>query len=312
MTAPRRGTIEPSGSFDIAQSVGFLNKWPVTRGSATDPVLRFAFCAEHDWRPVGVRVAQQGHQVDVETTGPGAAVEDIYAQIARILSLDIDASRLDDLAGRDQVVARLIQAAPGLRPVCYWTPWEAACWAILSQRTPTRTTSVLRQRIAGELGTPVAVDSTVQFAFPSPQAVLDAPGVPGVNSVKLDRLRALAAAALDGTLTAGTLRAIPAEDALATLRMLPGIGPFSAALILIRGAGAPDVFTTDEPRLLAAMRTFYQLPDTATEYDYRTIAEGWRPLRSWVSFWLRSISLSSPDDPPPMPAKSKEERHDHA
>ena len=307
MIALRHGTIEPIGSFDIAQSVGFLNKWPVTRGSATDAVLRFAFCAEHDWRPVGVRVAQHGHQVDVETTGPGAAVEDIYAQIARILSLDIDASGLDDLARRDPVVARLIRAAPGLRPVCYWTPWEAACWAVLSQRTPTRTTSVLRQRIAGELGTSVTVDGTVQLAFPSPQVVLEAPEVPGVNSVKLDRLRALAAAALDGTLTADTLRAMPTEDALATLRMLPGIGPFSAALILIRGAGAPDVFTTDEPRLLAAMRTLYQLPDSATEHDYRTIAESWRPLRSWVSFWVRSVSLSPADDLPPMPAKWKEE-----
>jgi DNA-3-methyladenine glycosylase II len=291
--ASRYFTIEPSGSFDLAQSIGFLEDWPVTRRPADDSVLRFAFCVEHDWRPVGIRVSQHGHRVDVETTGPGVSAERIRPQIARVLSLDVDASGLDDLARHDPVVARLIRAAPGLRPVCFWTPWEAACWAILSQRTPMRAASALKQRIAGELGTPVEVDGTVQLAFPSPQAVLEAPGLPGVSSVKLDRIRALAGAAKDGTLTAGTLRAIPADDALAALRRLPGIGPFSAALILIRGAGAPDVFTTDEPRLLAAMRRFYQLPDSATADDYRTVAEGWRPLRSWVSFWMRSISPSS-------------------
>jgi DNA-3-methyladenine glycosylase II len=83
---------------------------------------------------------------------------------------------------------------------------------------------------------------------------------------------------------------MPADEALATLRQLPGVGPFPAGLILIRGAGAPDVFTTGESRLPAAIRKVYHLPEAATEGDYRSIAEGWRPLRAWVSFWLRSAS----------------------
>jgi hypothetical protein len=41
---------------------------------------------------------------------------------------------------------------------------------------------------------------------------------------------------------------------------------------------------------LAAIRKVYHLPDGAAEGDYHAIAQGWRPLRSWVSFWLRSAS----------------------
>jgi DNA-3-methyladenine glycosylase II len=197
---------------------------------------------------------------------------------------------LGEVTRRDPVVAQLVRSAPGLRPVCFWTPWEAACWAVLSQRTSMRTASVLKQRISRDYGTPVMVDGVELTTFPSPQVLLDATSLPGVNPVKLDRIHGLAAAALDGTLTARALRAVPADEALATLRQLPGVGPFSAGLILIRGAGAPDVFTTSESRLLAAIRKVYHLPEAATEGDYRSIAQGWRPLRSWVSFWLRSAS----------------------
>lgn len=286
----RRFTTEPRGAFDLSQSIRFLEEWPVTQRPAADAVLRFAFHAEHDWRPVGIRVTQDGDRVEVVATGPGCDAPELPAQVARILSLDVDATGLDELAGRDPVVARLIRAAPGLRPVCFWTPWEAACWAVLSQRTSMRTASMLKQRIREKLGAVTTVDGQEQLAFPAPQDLLAAESLPGVNPVKLERIHGLAAAALDGSLTARALRAQSAEEALDTLRALPGIGPFSAALILIRGAGAPDVLTTSEPRLLAAIRAAYDLPDTAGEDDYRAIAEGWRPVRSWVSFWLRASS----------------------
>jgi DNA-3-methyladenine glycosylase II len=288
-------TIDLSGPFDLSRSIGFLEEWPATRLPPADAVLRFAFCAEHDWRPVGVRVSQRGRQIDIETAGPAKAFEDVSAQVARILSLDVDAGALDEITRRDPVVAQLVRSAPGLRPVCFWTPWEAACWAVLSQRTSMRTASVLKQRISQYYGTRVTVDGTELTAFPSPQALLDATSLPGVNPVKLERIHGLAAAALDDTLTARSLRSVPADDALATLRELPGVGPFSSALILIRGAGAPDVFTTSESRLSAAIRKVYHLPENAAEDDYRSIAEGWRPLRSWVSFWLRAASPQTLD-----------------
>lgn len=281
-----RRTIEPRGPFDLARSIGFLESWPVTRRPAADSVLRFAFCAEHSWQPVGVRVTQHGGRLDVDVTGTG---DDMAGQVARILSVDVDGTPIADIADRDAVLARLVAAAPGLRPVCFWTPWEAACWAVLSQRTSMRTASAVKQRISTTLGTPVTVDGTELVTFPAPHVLLAAPDVPGVDPVKLERIRALAAAALDGVLTAKALRAVPPDDALETLRRLPGIGPFSAALILIRGAGAPDVFTTSEPRVLAAIRAAYGLPDTATEPDYVAIAANWRPLRSWAMFWLRAV-----------------------
>jgi DNA-3-methyladenine glycosylase II len=134
------------------------------------------------------------------------------------------------------------------------------------------------------------VDGRELRAFPAPRVLLAAPSLPSVNPVKAARIRDLATAAIEETLTAAALRAVPEDEALATLRELPGIGAFSAGLVLIRGAGAPDVFATSEPRLLAAVRAAYGLPEDAPDDSYRAVAERWRPLRSWVSFWLRAAA----------------------
>jgi DNA-3-methyladenine glycosylase II len=300
----QRFTIEPVGAFDLSRSIRFLETWPAVRRAADDGVLRFAYCAEHDWRPVGVRVAQDGDRVDVTVVGEGSAEESLPAQIARILSLDVDATAVDEIARREDTVARLTEAAPGLRPVCFWSPWEAACWAVLTQRSSMHTAAMVKQRITDAYGSSVTVDGRELRAFPAPQVLLGAPGLPSVNPVKAARIHGLAAAALDDTLTAATLRALPSEDALALLRQLPGVGPFSAALILISGAGAPDVFTTSEPRLLAAVRAAYGLPRDEPDDSCRALAERWRPLRSWVSFWLHaSAATQSPRDVGPAPTR---------
>ena len=63
-------------------------------------------------------------------------------------------------------------------------------------------------------------------------------------------------------------------------------GPFGAALILVRGAGHPDVLPLAEVRLKHAVAHAY-----GREHDDAEIAElaeAWRPFRSWVTFLLRN------------------------
>ncbi|HKS49277.1 MAG TPA: hypothetical protein VJT49_30055 [Amycolatopsis sp.] len=59
-----------------------------------------------------------------------------------------------------------------------------------------------------------------------------------------------------------------------------------AQLILIRGAGRPDFFPADEPRVHAKMREAYGLPD-ADVTELERITQRWRPYRSWVALLLR-------------------------
>ena len=67
---------------------------------------------------------------------------------------------------------------------------------------------------------------------------------------------------------------------------LPGIGPFSAELILLRGAGYPDAFPTHEKRLHRAMAAVYHL--NPGPEALRAIADRWRPYRTWIALLLRA------------------------
>ena len=69
---------------------------------------------------------------------------------------------------------------------------------------------------------------------------------------------------------------------------LPGIGDFSAGLILLRGAGACDAVPGQEPRLTRAVALAYGLPAPATPEQLREISENWRPYRTWVTLLMRT------------------------
>ncbi len=210
-------------------------------------------------------------------------------QLARILSLDVDGSGFPGLAVGDPVVSRLMAEYPGLRPVCFHSPYEAAVWAVIGQRMRRTQAAAIKARLAERYGQRVRAAGRDLHAFPTPPVLRSLTRIPGLPDEKVARLRALAEAAEAGELDAARLRAMPGDYALATLRALPGVGPFSAELILIRGAGHPDVFPRHERRLHASMADAYGLGAAGSEDVGRlaAIADRWRPYRSWVALLLR-------------------------
>ena len=171
----------------------------------------------------------------------------------RILSLDVDGSGFTEVGELDPVVGEIQRRYPGLRPVGFWSPYEAAAWTIIGHRIRITQAAALKARIAERLGEPVSFGGRVVHAFPSPQQLAKLDAFPGLAGRKPEWLRSLARAALDGQLDTARLRALPVGDALADLKKLPGIGDFSAGLTLLRGAGAPDAVPAAEPRLARAV-----------------------------------------------------------
>src|SRR5215210_548207 len=96
--------------------------------------LQLAF-TDDGGEPVAVRAAwaAEAGEVEVDFVSDLSA-ERVERHAARVLSLDVDATGLAGVGARDPVVARLLAEAAGRRPVCFGTPFEAAVWAVLSQR----------------------------------------------------------------------------------------------------------------------------------------------------------------------------------
>jgi DNA-3-methyladenine glycosylase II len=290
-------TLVPRGPFSLAASIKFLEGFtPATyRGSdrGTAHVLELAFPVEGSWETVGVRMRQEtAGEVTAKIVSPAEPgpelVAEVRPQVKRILSLDVDGSGFHAVGERDPVVGDIQRRYPGLRPVGFWSPYEAAAWTIIGHRIRTTQAAAVKARMAKELGEPVSFGGRVVHAFPSPERLAKLGMFPGLAGRKPEWLRSVAQAALDGQLDAARLRAMPHEEAMADLKRLPGIGDFSAGLILLRGAGDPDAVPGQEPRLARAVALAYGLPGPATPEQLREISENWKPYRTWVTLLMRA------------------------
>lgn len=273
--------LEAKGPYSLRAQIAFLRRFtPAQYDASAEDTLALAFVAEDGWEATAVEVSptETGVHVDVHGQEP----EGLRRQVMRMLSLDVDGSGLPDVGARDPVMGRLMRRYDQLRPVCFPSPFEAAAWGLLSHRARMSQAARLKKHIARTMGEPFWVGGEALHAFPTPRRLLEADAIEGVNETNLTRLHALARAALRGELDGDRLRAMSTAEALASLTTHAGIGPFTAELVLIRGAGAPDVMPATEKRLRRVVELAYG-PGTTLEM----VAPVWQPYRSWCAVLLR-------------------------
>ena len=103
-----RFEIQPQGPYSLAASIQFLEGFtPAGREptGATDALDR-AFVADGGNDVAGVRVRTDGDAVVGEVFGT-AEIDVVRAQVARILSLDVDGRAFAAVGERDPIVGRL-------------------------------------------------------------------------------------------------------------------------------------------------------------------------------------------------------------
>ncbi len=291
-------TIEPRGPYRLDATIGFLDAFRPAGLTTTDddPTLRIAFVVDgmDEVAGVDIRQAEADGPIRVGMTTT-ATVDTVKRQVARLLSLDHDGTGFHKVGQRDPVIGRLQAANPGFRPTGFWSPFEAAVWAITSHRIQMVQAAKVKAAMAEMFGAVVRHDGHDLTAFPSPAALAaaDLTTVPGLGGRKPDWLHGIAVAALDGALDAERLRALPADEALAELQRLAGVGPFSAELILIRGAMTVDVPPGNERRHAGAVVAAYGLTEPIDATTIGRITAGWAPYRTWVSVLVRAARESS-------------------
>ena len=285
-----RFTIDVDGDFSLAAAGEFLRGFKPAAGGAAAGAdsLSLGFLIDRTFEPVAVHLEQREQRITGEASGSPAAVK---AQVERMLSLDVDARGWLALGRRDPVVGALQERYRGFRAVCFPSPYEAALWGILAQRVSMSQASRMKEKLARAHGSVLTAGGAEVLVPPPPPALLELDAFAGIPEQKLVRMRGIAEAALEGRLEAARLRAMPEEEALAELAGLRGVGAWTAAHILYRGAGVADALPAGEPRVLRAAKEAYGLARVPGAARFAEIAEGWRPYRMWVAILLvRSIA----------------------
>jgi len=295
-------TIRARGPFSLAEAAGF--GFGQREGTEFDGIMRLAFCLDGYQRQAGVEVRQDGQDVHgvirppsagpTSNPGPGPAgrpdADAVRRQVARVLSLDHDGEQFLLAGDRDPVIGRLQAAAPGLRPPLFYSPYEAAAWAVLATRRPARQMARVRERLSAAHGAVFDLAGARLAALPTPAQLLAAGEFPGIAPDRVQRLHGVARAALDGRLDAEHLQQLGPERAMTALQSISGIGPFYSALIVIRATGFTDVLPEHEPRLLALTARLYGLAGPPEPAQFRALAEPWRPFRTWAAVLIRAVT----------------------
>lgn len=290
--------LEPRGPFDLASAARFIAGWPpaARSGLAVDGgrLVRLGFLVD-DWSGhAGVVLRQAEAHASVEGTIVSSTATDpdrVRDQAARVVSLDHDGAGYASVGERDEIVAQRQRASGWLRPVLFHSPYEAACWAVVSARIRQTQAARVRDELSSVYGARLEVDGEEIFGFPTPERLLTLEEAPALSEEKIRRLHGVAEAALAGRLDRDRLLRAPHDEALESLGEIRGIGPFWASGILLRAVGTTDALILAEKRVRAAAAAAYDAPEVVEDdAAFSSLAEGWRPFRTWVSVLMRATT----------------------
>jgi AraC family transcriptional regulator of adaptative response / DNA-3-methyladenine glycosylase II len=218
---------------------------------------------------------------ELEAKGaPEALHARLIATVRRVFDLDADPARVRRHFGKDPLLGPLVARRPGLRIPGMWDPFECAVRAVLGQQVSVAAGRTLAARIVARGGQPFAGADGLTHLFPDPVALAEADlGGLGLTGGRIAALQSLARAVRDGAID----WAAPVAQVRDALVRLPGIGPWTAAYVALRGLGDRDAFP-DGDLVLRQMAGQGGRPLTSRELAEK--AESWRPWRGYAVIHL--------------------------
>ncbi|MEH6636028.1 MAG: AlkA N-terminal domain-containing protein [Halioglobus sp.] len=197
----------------------------------------------------------------------------VVARVRRMFDLDANPGMIRDTLGQDPLLAPLLNDGADIRAPGHWSLFESSIRAIVGQQVST----VAARSICGRLAATTSADPQ-HIVFPTAAAIaaLDDSHFP-MPGRRRDTLRSLC------TQFSGR------EDELdlTALAALKGVGPWTVAMVAMRGSGDPDIFPPKDLGLVNAWKT---LSGEDTPLQDHSIH--WRPWRAYAANLLwRSLSV---------------------
>ncbi len=195
----------------------------------------------------------------IDVRGDRADTDAVLAFVRQSLGTDIDTAPFRAAAQRVPWLDELAGRLRGLQPPRYPTLWEACVNAIVFQQISIHAAAAILGRTIRGLGTAIADDDGEPlFVFPEAEKLIACDPERlrsyGLSVNKVVALREIAAHIVAGTLVEAPLVGRSTPEVIAELVKYRGIGPWTAAVICLRGLGRLDIFPEKDSGVARSMK----------------------------------------------------------
>ena len=192
-------------------------------------------------------IARPDVRFSIRSGNPTAAAHrGIGRTLRKVLGLDVDPEPFYRLAAAEPVLRPTALALRGMRPPRFVGLFEAFVNVVPFQQLSLEAGVAIVGELVERFGERLEHGGRRFDAFPTARAIAEARPTAlracGLSSRKAETLRHLARAIESGELDEERIGRMTTKDALQILLEVPGIGPWSAGLVLLRGFGRLDVF----------------------------------------------------------------------
>ncbi len=223
----------------------------------------------------------------VKVSAPPVKLSTIATRIRTMFDLFADPAAVADTLAQEPMLQGLRDRLAGTRIPGTWHPFEAAVRAVVGQQITVAAAIKLLGELTRLCGTPLKEVETgaVRYVFPTPRQVYEADlEVLGMPAARKRTLKELSRFWLEGE-TGDTSDRSP-EAVIADLLAIPGVGPWTASYVALRGFGEPDAFPSSDLGLRAAAGRRLGRTGHVAAKELASIAERWRPWRGYGAILL--------------------------
>jgi DNA-3-methyladenine glycosylase II len=289
------GSLRPAPPFDFAKSLDFLGMFPPMKDDQTMSELSMTKAVRVGGRAIAFQLKPTGtikmpglkYTLYADHPFSRGLTAVVIDRIGFFLSLSDDLDQFYRVAINDSNFATVLQQLYGLHQVKFLTPFECACWAVLSQRNQLSAARKAKQALLERFGTSLEVNGHHYRAFPEPGQLAEVSKGELRSLLKHERREEYLGEVIKAfnDVDERFLRTADYDKVEEWLKNIRGIGDWSARLILLRGLGRMEKLAV-EKRLIAAAARVYGKPMTGQRLH--VISEKYGRWKGYWAYYLRT------------------------
>ncbi|MFZ0469371.1 MAG: DNA-3-methyladenine glycosylase 2 family protein [Thiogranum sp.] len=153
-------------------------------------------------------------------------------------------------------------------------------WAIINQQLSVKAAQSIERRLLAHLRTEIVEPR--HFLRIRDQSLRNC----GLSAAKIRYIREASRRVRSGELDLDALETVDDTTAAGRLMQLPGVGPWTADMLLMFSLGHLDVLPVGDLALRKSIRLHHGMPDDTGREELLAVAEPWRPYRSVASWYF--------------------------